>query len=201
MLVTALAAEGTTIVLTTHYLDEAEALANRVAVIVGARIVAQDTPAGLGGRASAEATVHWVDSGGPHDVRTATPTGLIAQLSAALGVAGCTLLGIAASGIARTARSTPAVLNLIFLVLEFMSGVFIVPITTLPRWMVDIASFFPLKWTAQGMRSVFLPDGMMSMEGAETWEHAMTAVALGGWCVAGLMLCLATFRWSNRDDR
>jgi ABC-2 type transport system permease protein len=67
--------------------------------------------------------------------------------------------------------------------------------------MVDIASFFPLKWTAQGMRSVFLPDGMMSMEGAETWEHAMTAVALGGWCVAGLMLCLATFRWSNRDDR
>jgi ABC-2 type transport system permease protein len=119
----------------------------------------------------------------------------------ALGVGGCTLLGIAASGIARNARSAPAVLNLIFLVLEFMSGVFIVPITVLPRWMVDIASLFPLKWTAQGMRSVFLPDGMMAMEEAGTWEHVTTALVLGAWCVAGLLLCLGTFRWTSRDGR
>ena len=118
-----------------------------------------------------------------------------------LGVAGCTLLGIAASGMARSARSAPAVLNLIFLVLEFMSGVFIVPITTLPRWMVDIASFFPLKWTAQGMRSVFLPDGMMSLEEAGTWEQGRTALVLGAWCLVGLALCLSTFRWTSRRDR
>lgn len=118
-----------------------------------------------------------------------------------LGAAGCTLLGIAASGIARNARSAPAVLNLMFLVLEFMSGIFIVPITTLPRWMVDVASLFPLKWIGQGMRSVFLPDGMMSMEEAGTWEHGMTAVALGAWCLLGLALCLVTFRWTNRDNR
>jgi ABC-2 type transport system ATP-binding protein len=79
-LVGTLAAEGTTILLTTHYLEEAEALADRVAVIADGRIVATDTPAGLGGRATAEATVRWADRNGPHEVRTAAPTRLVAQL-------------------------------------------------------------------------------------------------------------------------
>lgn len=118
-----------------------------------------------------------------------------------LGVTACALLGVAASGMARSARSAPAVLNLIFLVLEFMSGVFILPVRTLPSWMIDFASFFPLKWTAQGMRSVFLPDGMMTLEAAGTWEHLTTALVLAGWCIVGLALCLATFRWTNRQDR
>jgi ABC-2 type transport system permease protein len=117
-----------------------------------------------------------------------------------LGVVGCSLLGITASSLARSARSAPAVLNLLFLVLEFMSGVFIVPANTLPHWMIDVASVFPLKWTAQGMRSVFLPDGMMSLEAAGTWEHGMTAVVLGAWCLAGLVLCVRTFRWTNHRD-
>jgi ABC-2 type transport system ATP-binding protein len=82
-LIRSLAAEGTTVLLTTHYLDEAEALADRVSVIVEGRIVAEDTPAGLGGRASAAATVHWVAADGPHDVRTETPTALITGLAGA----------------------------------------------------------------------------------------------------------------------
>ncbi|HCT76130.1 MAG TPA: ABC transporter [Micromonosporaceae bacterium] len=53
------ALEDTTILLTTHYLDEAEALADRVAVIVDGRIVAQGDPRTLGGRATAKATVRW----------------------------------------------------------------------------------------------------------------------------------------------
>jgi ABC-2 type transport system permease protein len=118
-----------------------------------------------------------------------------------LGTVSCALLGIAATGLVKSARSAPAVLNLIFLVLEFMSGVFIVPVNTLPKWMIDFASFFPLKWIAQGMRSVFLPDGMMSLEAAGKWEHLTTALVLGGWCVAGLALCLLTFRWTNRQER
>ncbi len=79
-----------------------------------------------------------------------------------------------------------------------MSGVFIVPVTTLPSWMVTVASFLPLKWTAQGMRSVFLPDSLASLEQAGSWEHPMTAAVLGGWCVLGLVLCLVTFRWTDR---
>jgi ABC-2 type transport system ATP-binding protein len=76
-----LAASGTTILLTTHYLDEAEALANRVAVIAGGRIVAEGTPATLGGRSTAKATVSWVGPNGPESRLTDTPTALVAELA------------------------------------------------------------------------------------------------------------------------
>lgn len=49
-LIGSFAERGTTVILTTHYLDEAEALASRVAVITGGRIVADGTPETLGGR-------------------------------------------------------------------------------------------------------------------------------------------------------
>ncbi|MFD5920654.1 ABC transporter ATP-binding protein [Kitasatospora sp. NPDC058201] len=74
--------DGTTILLTTHYLDEAEALAHRVGVIAAGRILAVDTPADLGGRASAEATVSWSENGEPRQLRTAGPTAAVAELSA-----------------------------------------------------------------------------------------------------------------------
>ncbi len=50
---------GKTIFLTTHYMDEAQALADRVAVIVAGEIVAVDAPAQLGGRASAPSTIRF----------------------------------------------------------------------------------------------------------------------------------------------
>jgi ABC-2 type transport system ATP-binding protein len=87
-LVRALAADGTTIVLTTHYLDEVEVLADELAVIAGGRIVATGTPADLAGRATAPATVRWHDPRAPGGVRaevTATPTALAAHLAAHLG--------------------------------------------------------------------------------------------------------------------
>jgi ABC-2 type transport system ATP-binding protein len=82
-LVEDLAAEGTTILLTTHYLDEAERLADRVAVIAGGRILEVATPATLGGRQHALATVAWTDQGGqPRSVETAEPTRTISELAA-----------------------------------------------------------------------------------------------------------------------
>lgn len=54
-LIEALSREGTTIVLTTHYLEEAEALADRVAVIDHGRLVEAGRPETLGGRAQAPA--------------------------------------------------------------------------------------------------------------------------------------------------
>jgi ABC-2 type transport system ATP-binding protein len=77
-----LSGSGTTIVLTTHYLDEAEALADRVAVIAGGQIRATGTPAGLGGRDAREATVSWQDDGTRRTVQTSEPTRVIAELGA-----------------------------------------------------------------------------------------------------------------------
>jgi ABC-2 type transport system ATP-binding protein len=50
---------GTTIVLTTHYMDEAQTLADRVAVIAGGIIVAEGTPATLGGRDTSSARIRF----------------------------------------------------------------------------------------------------------------------------------------------
>lgn len=55
--------EGHTIVLTTHYLEEAEALCNRVAVLKGGRIVAHDTTAALLKRFSAASLLLSVSGG------------------------------------------------------------------------------------------------------------------------------------------
>jgi ABC-2 type transport system ATP-binding protein len=49
-LVHALAGEGRTVLLTTHYMDEAQELADRVAVVAAGRIVAAGTPESIGGR-------------------------------------------------------------------------------------------------------------------------------------------------------
>ncbi|OIJ88575.1 ABC transporter ATP-binding protein [Streptomyces colonosanans] len=81
-LIRSLADDGTTIVLTSHYLDEVEALADRLAVVVGGKVVAEGDPATLGGRASAQATVSWLAPEGPREYRTDTPTGVINDLAA-----------------------------------------------------------------------------------------------------------------------
>src|SRR5215813_2871764 len=80
-LIATLAHGGTTILLTTHYLDEAEALANRVGVIAAGRIRAVGAPAELGGRATAKATVSWLATDGRRSVQTATPTRVVAELA------------------------------------------------------------------------------------------------------------------------
>lgn len=48
---------GTTILLTTHYMDEAQALADRIAVIARGELVAEGTPDALGGRNTAQSVV------------------------------------------------------------------------------------------------------------------------------------------------
>ena len=58
-LIRKLATEGTTVLLTTHYMDEVEALADRVAVLAKANIVATGTPSSLGGRDSGMVTIRF----------------------------------------------------------------------------------------------------------------------------------------------
>jgi ABC-2 type transport system ATP-binding protein len=58
-LIRRLAAGGTTVLLTTHYMDEVEALADRVAVLFGQEIVARGTPASIGGRDVGAVTIRF----------------------------------------------------------------------------------------------------------------------------------------------
>ena len=85
-LIKTLRADGTTIVLTTHYLDEAEALADRIAVIAAGRIVAEGDPETLGGRSAAAARVSWdAPEGERRTLQTSTPTRTVAELARQFG--------------------------------------------------------------------------------------------------------------------
>ncbi|HXC84966.1 MAG TPA: ABC transporter permease [Trebonia sp.] len=117
-----------------------------------------------------------------------------------LGVAACSLLGIAASSLPRSAaRNGVAVVTLPFIVLQFISGVY-VPFTLVPSWLQDVASVFPLTWMCRGMRSVFVPQAV-TLEPGHSWQLGLTALVLMAWIVAGLVLCLRTFRWENRRSQ
>ncbi len=80
-LIRTLKSEGTTILLTTHYLDEAEELADRVAVINNGKIIEIATPATLGGRHLAKATISWKEKGHIQTKLSANPTADIQELS------------------------------------------------------------------------------------------------------------------------
>ena len=70
-----------TIVLTTHYLDEAEALADRVAVINHGQIIEVSTPKQLGGRSTSKALVQWRDNGEQKSEESDNPTALVSTLT------------------------------------------------------------------------------------------------------------------------
>ncbi len=85
-LIATLKSEGTTILLTTHYLDEAAALANRAAVIAAGSLAALGRTDEIGGAEARIPSVRWTDSGGErHEQRTASPGALVARLLAEEG--------------------------------------------------------------------------------------------------------------------
>ncbi|MFD6298230.1 ABC transporter permease [Streptomyces sp. NPDC060235] len=116
-----------------------------------------------------------------------------------LGLTACALLGIAVSSVPKSGKSATSVVVLPFLVLQFISGVYIA-IDTIPDWMLNIGALFPLKWMCQGLRGVFLPESAQVLEQTGGWEFGRIALVLGAWCVGGLLLCLLTFRWKDRRD-
>jgi len=80
-LIRTLKSEGTTILLTTHYLDEAQALADRVGVINEGKIIEIATPDTLGGRNNAPAKVTWLENGVTNEVLSKNPTEEVIRLS------------------------------------------------------------------------------------------------------------------------
>ena len=84
-LIRGLKAEGTTILLTTHYLDEAAQLADRVAVIAGGRLQAVGPVETFGGPEARVPLVRWYEDGAPREQRTAAPLAFVGELSGRLG--------------------------------------------------------------------------------------------------------------------
>ena len=80
-----LKADGTTILLTTHYLDEAARLADRAAIINGGRIVDIGKINELGGAEARVPLVRWKDGGVLREKRTNEPAALVAKLEKQCG--------------------------------------------------------------------------------------------------------------------
>jgi ABC-2 type transport system permease protein len=116
-----------------------------------------------------------------------------------LGVSTAAVLGIALSSVPRSGKSATAVIIPIVLVLQFISGVYI-QFSVLPEWLQNVASVFPLKWMAQGMRSVFLPETFEQLEPGGSWDLGWVAIVTAIWLVVGLIGCRLTFRWIRKDS-
>jgi ABC-2 type transport system ATP-binding protein len=84
-------ADGTTILLTTHYLDEAAHLADRAAVIANGRVLAEGTTDELGGAEARTPIVRWTqqrdhaEAPTRHEERATDPARLVARLQAEFG--------------------------------------------------------------------------------------------------------------------
>jgi len=115
-----------------------------------------------------------------------------------LGIVSCSLLGIFISNLASNAVSAAVVTNGPAVGLQFLSGTY-VPLAVLPTWMLTLGSIFPVKWMAQGFRSVLLPGKMVAFEPAGSWEYWHIFFVLTAWIIGGLAACLAVFRWSDKS--
>ena len=116
-----------------------------------------------------------------------------------LGVTTCAILGIALSALPRSGKSATAVIIPVTLILQFISGIYL-QFSLLPTWLQNFAGVFPLKWLAQGMRSVFLPDSFKAVEQGGSWDLNGVLIVTLIWLVVGLVLCRVTFRWIRKDS-
>jgi ABC-2 type transport system ATP-binding protein len=77
--------EGTTILLTTHYLDEAAQLSDRAAVIAGGLVLDIGQIDEIGSPEARVPIVRWLEGGNTHEERTSLPGEFVADLAARLG--------------------------------------------------------------------------------------------------------------------
>lgn len=113
-----------------------------------------------------------------------------------LGVASCSLLGIAYTRLIRTGSSAPAVVQPPYLTLQFISGVFL-QYSQVPSFLKAVASIFPLKWMVQGYRYVFLPKWVAKDDYGGGWQVQHVFAVLALWFVVSFVLARLFFRWNR----
>lgn len=115
-----------------------------------------------------------------------------------LGLMASSILGIAISALPSSAKSANAVILPPILILQFISGVYL-SFSSLPEWLQNFASAFPLKWIGQGFRAVFYPDAFRQAELGGQWNLDQVFLALLIWILLGLVVTLLTFRWVRKS--
>lgn len=116
----------------------------------------------------------------------------------ALNLAVWTLLGLAFSRMISNPRAGGAVVVPPTLILQFISGVYI-PFSEIPEWLQSVASIFPLRWAALGLRQALLPDSFARVEPGGSWQTGQMYLALANWLVVSAVLAAVFFRWRGRE--
>ncbi|PSM40790.1 multidrug ABC transporter permease [Streptomyces dioscori] len=116
-----------------------------------------------------------------------------------LGLLAVVPLGAAIGAVLPNPREALALIMLPTMGLLFTSGT-VFPITSLPVPVQQVASVFPLKWMAQGLRSALLPDTARTAEAAGSWELPMVALVLSAWAVLGFLLAVPLLRRAARRE-
>ncbi len=109
-----------------------------------------------------------------------------------------TLLGLAFSRIITNPRAGAAVATPPVLLLQFISGVYIY-FDAVPSWLQSVASIFPLRWVALGLRQALLPHDFQAAEPGGSWQTGMMFSMLGLWLLAAGVLAGLLFRWRVRE--
>lgn len=109
-----------------------------------------------------------------------------------------TLLGLAFSRLITSPRAGGAVTVPPVLLLQFISGVYII-FDVIPTWLQTVASVFPLRWAALGLRQALLPDSFAGAEPGGTWQTTTMLAMLGGWLLLAAVLARVSFKWRVRE--
>ncbi|HET6860939.1 MAG TPA: ABC transporter permease [Streptomyces sp.] len=117
----------------------------------------------------------------------------------ALGLLAVVPLGAAIGAVLPNPREALALIMLPTMGLLVTSGA-VIPLTTMPVPVQQIASLFPLKWTAQGLRAALLPDAARTAETAGSWQLPTVALVLTAWTVLGFLLAVPLLRRAARRE-
>ncbi len=116
-----------------------------------------------------------------------------------LGLLAVVPLGAALGAVLPNPREALALIMLPVMGLLVTSGT-VFPITSLPVPVQQVASVFPLKWMAQGLRAALLPDAAQAAEAAGAWELPLVALVLTVWAVLGFLLAIPLLRRAARRE-
>ncbi|GAA2685064.1 ABC transporter permease [Streptomyces lunalinharesii] len=116
-----------------------------------------------------------------------------------LGLLAVVPLGAAIGAVLPNPREALALIMLPAMALLVTSGAMF-PLTTLPTVVQNIASVFPLRWMAQGLRASLLPDAARAAEPAGSWQLPTVAAVLAAWAVLGFLLAVPLLRRAARRE-